>query len=122
MPFSCKIGDSFYLPDDNGRHRWVIITKPNSDGNIVIVNFTDADNVGCSIIFRPGEHNPFTLRTTIFCGKATLVLESKVKPLRVKDYFFFSERQVERIVKHLIGCSHTLPDILAELETQYPNY
>jgi hypothetical protein len=122
MPFTGKVGDSFYLPDNNGRHRWVILTKPNSGGNIVIVNFTDANNLDCSIIFRPGDHNPFKLRTTIWCEKATLVRESQVKILKVKDYFYFNERQIEKIVKHLIGCSHTLPDILAELKAKYLNY
>jgi hypothetical protein len=36
MPFTCKVGDSFYLADSGGHHRYVIITKPNSDGNIVL--------------------------------------------------------------------------------------
>jgi hypothetical protein len=51
MPFTCKVGDSFYLPDNNGRHRWIIITKANAAGYEVIVNFTDANNLDCPVIF-----------------------------------------------------------------------
>jgi hypothetical protein len=122
MPFTCKVGDSFYLPDNNGRHRWVIITKPNSKGCIVIINFTDAINLDCSVIFAPGDRNPFTKRTTICCERATLVYESKLKILKVVDYAYFNERQVEKIIKGVIGSMHTQSDILTELKSQYPNY
>jgi hypothetical protein len=122
MPFTSKVGDSFYLPDNNGRHRWIILTKPNAAGYVVIINFTDANNLDCPVIFVPGDHNPFRLRTTICCLKATLVLESKLKLLKVIDYFYFNERQVEKIIKGAIGSLHTPPDILIELKDQYPNY
>jgi len=122
MPFTCKVGDSFYLPDNNGRHRWVILTKPNSGGCIVIVNFTDANNLGCSVIFAPKDHNPFRLRTTICYEKATLVLESKLRILKVENYAYFNEHQVEKIVKGAIGSMHTPSDILSEIKDQYPNY
>jgi hypothetical protein len=122
MPFTCKVGDSFYLPDNNGRHRWVIITKPNSSGCVVIVNFTDANNLDCSVIFSPGDHNPFTLRTTIYCEKATLVLAAKLKRLKVVDYVYFDERQVKKIVMGVLGSSHTPADILTELKAEYPDY
>jgi len=122
MPFTCKVGDSFYLPDNNGRHRWIILTKPNSSGYVVIVNFTDANNLDCSVIFAPGDHNPFSLRTTICCEKATLVLESKLRILKVVDYIYFNERQVEKIIKGVIGSTHTPLDILTELNDQSPNY
>lgn len=122
MPFTCKIGDSFYLPDNNGRHRWIILTEPNAAGHIVIVNFTDANNLDCSVIFAPKDHNPFIFRTAICCSKATLVLESKLKNLKIMDYFYFNERQVEKIVKGVITSLHTPTDILMELKYQYPDY
>lgn len=122
MPFTCKVGDSFYLPNDNGRHRWVILSKPNSSRCIVIVNFTDATNTACPVIFRPGDHNPFTKRTTICCEKAQLILESKLRALKVVDYANFNEQQVEKIVKGVIDSMDTPLEIVAELKSQYPDY
>jgi hypothetical protein len=119
MPFTCKIGDSFYLPDNNGRHRWIILTKPNSDGHVVIVNFTDANNLACSVILTHKDNKALSLRTTINCEKAALVLESKLKLLKVKDYVYFNELLVAKIVKGVIENRHTPPYIIAELKSQH---
>jgi hypothetical protein len=122
MPFTCKVGDSFYLSDEHRRHRWVILTKPNSAGCVVIINFTDVTNTGCPVVFRPGDHNPFTKRTTIFPQKARLVLESKLKALRVVDYAYFNEQQVEKIVEGAIDSIYTPLEIVTELKSQYPKF
>jgi hypothetical protein len=122
MPFSCKVGDSFYLPDDNGRHRWVILTKPNDGGLVVIVNLTDAHNIDCPIILTPRDNKALKIRTTINCIKSELILKSKAEPLKVKDYAYFNERLVEKIVKEVIINRHTPPYIVAELKSQYPEY
>jgi hypothetical protein len=122
MPFTCKVGDSFYLPDNNGRHRWIILTKPNATGSVVIINFTDANNLDSPVIFAPKDRNPFSLRTTICCAKATLVLESKLKLLKVVEYYYFNEQQVKKIIIGVMGSIHTTTDVLTELKTQYPDY
>ena len=40
MPFNGKPGDSIFIDDLGGGHRYVILTEPDSNGEVVIVSFT----------------------------------------------------------------------------------
>lgn len=123
MPFTCKVGDSFKRPDSNGGHRWVILTRANQSGCIVIVNFTDARNNTCPYVFTPRDHKVFSLKqTTLCCSKATIVSESKLKLLSPRDYEYFDERLVAKIAKAVIENIYTPLEVVAELKTQYPDY
>src|SRR4030066_847539 len=99
MPFTCKIGDSFYLPDIGGRHRYVILTNPNSDGKVVIVNFTDSGNVESPVIFNPKDDKMlFSKRTAVYYAYAKLFPAAKLKKSKIEGWGFCQLNHIKRIV------------------------
>ena len=121
MPFTCKVGDSFYLPDIGGRHRYVILTKPNNDGKVVLVNFTDPQNVECHVIFNPKDDKRlFTKRTGVYYARATLIPTMKLKKSRIDGWEFCQLNHVKRIIIGAFQSQHTPIFILEELRNQYP--
>ena len=56
MPFSGKIGDTLRLRDTGARHRCIILTNHNNDGNVVILNFTTAKHFEWSVTFSPRDN------------------------------------------------------------------
>jgi len=120
MPFTCKVGDSFYLPDTGGRHRYVILTKPNSDSKIVLVNFTDSRNIESPVIFNPKDDKRlFIKRTGVNYAQARLI---KIKGLKdiIDGWEFCQLNHIKRIVTGAFQSQHTPIYILKELSTQYP--
>jgi hypothetical protein len=122
MPFTCKVGDSFYLADSGGHHRYVIITKPNSDGNIVLVNFTSsADYKENLVIFRPKDSRKlFIKRTTVSYGDARFVNATRLAKAKIDNYEFCDLNHIKRIVIGGMQSRHTPLEIIEELKTQYP--
>ena len=121
MPFTCKVGDTFCLADSSGHHRYVILTKPNGDGNIVLTNFTSAEAwKDCSVIFRPRDNKKlFTKRTTIDYSYATLISASKLMESEINNYVFCDLDCVRRIVEGALQSQHTPLEIVKELKSQY---
>ena len=80
MPDTCEVGDSFYITDYRDRHRWVIITQPNSDGKVVLVNFTGvASHKECVVLFQPKDDlELFTKLTTVAYDYAWFADTSKL--------------------------------------------
>jgi hypothetical protein len=121
MPFTCKVGDSFYLHDTGGRHRYVILTKPNSDNQVVLVNFTDSQNIDSPVTFSPkDDKNLFTIRTGIYYAYSQLVSVTKLKKLTITGWEFCQLNHIKRIVIGAFQSQHTPMYILKELSTQYP--
>ena len=114
-----------HLPDIWGGHRYVVLTKPNNDGKVVIVNFTSVrDWKDCPVIFRPKDNKSlFGHLTTISCSDATivsvasLVNEAQDNP---KDYLFCSPRNTQKAIIGTLESQLTPMEILDELGTQYP--
>jgi len=72
-----KIGDTFIpaLPD---AHLWIVLTEPNEEGKVVIVNLTSGV-FDQSCILEPGDH-PFVRHTsTIRYQKAMLCSHEKLE-------------------------------------------
>ncbi len=66
MPFNGKVGDSIFIDDLGGGHRYVILTKPNSNDEVVIVNFTaEAFGKDCTATFRPRDHSKLFSKPTV---------------------------------------------------------
>ena len=65
MPFTGKIVDTLRLTDIGARHRYVILTEPNSDGNVVILNFTTSKHFEWLVTFRPIDNKKlFSVKCT----------------------------------------------------------
>ena len=121
MPFTCKVGDSFYLPDTGGRHRYVILTKPNSDNKVVLVNFTDSRNIESPIIFNPKDDKRlFTKRTGVNYAKARLIQIKVLMESVIDGWEFCQLNHINKIVIGAFQSHHTPIYILKELSTQYP--
>ena len=75
MSFGCKVGDSVFLPDDGGVHRYVVLTNPNKDDGIVIVNFTSAPNPMCDgkVFTRSDNRNLFVKPTVVHYKRAIII-------------------------------------------------
>ena len=121
MPFTCRIGDSFFLPDTGGRHRYVILTNPNSDGKIVLVNFTDSKNVESPVIFHPKDDiRLFNKRTGVYYAWAKLVLAANLTESIIDRWIFCQSDIIKEIVRGAFQSQHTPIEILREISAQYP--
>ena len=125
MPFTGKVGDTLRLRDIGGHHRYIILTKPNSDGNVVIANFTTARHFEWLVTFRPRDNRElFKEKSTVNYNDARIypinVLE-KIAERNPKQYKFCPENLTKRIVIGAFQSLFTPIEILEELRIQYPN-
>jgi len=97
MPFTCKVGDSFYLSDTGGRHRYVILTTQNENGDIILVNFTDSHNVESPVIFNPKDNSKiFYKRTGVHYAFARLISAEKLKKSKINGWQFCQLNHIKK--------------------------
>ena len=124
MPFSCKIGDSFYLKTNsvNPSHRHVIITSRNNDGQVVLVNFTSFHNSKeCCVIFYPKDcRDLFECPTTVAYGRALLLFGDGLKNYAGNNYRYCELNIVKEIIKGAFLSTELAPYFLEEIKRQYP--
>ena len=90
-----RSGDTFLYPLDppNTAHLWIVLTNPDSDGLVLIVNVTttyslDKERVDTTVSLNPGEH-PFVRKPSYLyyrgaMSKKVSDLESEAKAGRLK--------------------------------------
>ena len=122
MPFACSVGDSFLKVDFGDRHRYIVITKPNKDSKVVLVNFTKATPYKeCVVTFEPKENEElFREATTVPYDYADLFSVSKVNKWGNNDYKRCGAYIVDKIVKGAFLSEFPSQDVLDELKEQYP--
>jgi len=121
MPFTCKIGDSFFLPDGGGRHRYVILTDPNKYDKVVLTNFTDARHTAFPVIFNPKDDKRlFTKRTTVQYEYASLIPAKNLTESNIDGWEFCQLNHVKKIVIGAFQSQHTPIFIIEALKVQYP--
>lgn len=125
MPFTGKVGDSIHIDDLGGGHQYVIITKPNSNNEVVIVNFTaEKPHKDCSTTFRRRDDPKLFIKPTVVnYPQATPFPLSALKKEAAKvncNYKFCSENIVRRIIIGAFQSQFTPPRIQRELKAQYP--
>jgi len=122
MPFSCKVGDSFYLSDAGGRHRYVIITQPNDNGDVVVVNFTDARNIDCNLTFTPQDDGRlFKIPTTVYYAYARTMSAQKLSNITIDGYQPCRTNNINKIIEGAFQNLDTPLYIIEELKNQYPS-
>jgi hypothetical protein len=125
MPFTGKVGDTLRLRDIGARHRYIILTKPNSDGNVVIANFTTAGHFEWLVTFRPRDNRElFKEKSTVNYNDArfySISALAKVVERNPKEYVFCPENLTKEIVIGALQSKFTPIEILEELKGQYPN-
>lgn len=124
MPFTGKVGDTLRLRDIGTRHRYIILTKPNSDGNVVITNFTTAKHFEWLVTFRPRDNKElFTKKCTPNYNGARIYPLSalaKIVKRNPKNYVFCPEKLTQRIIIGALQSRYTPIEVLEELKAQYP--
>ena len=127
MSFDCKVGDTAFIDDVGGGHRYVVLTNPNKDDCVVIVNFTSATGrIDDGKIFTSSDdRNLFEWPTVVSYKRAKLF---PVTSLRdevnrrdvVSDYKLCSPNIMAQIIKDAFKSQFTKGDVIEELKTQYP--
>ena len=127
MPFTGKVGDTLYISDSGDGHRHVILTEPNDDDEVVLVNFTSTrlwkDN---SAVFRPRDDKRlFRVETSVRFSDASLVpideLKEKADTKKNKqEYRYCSESNIKRIIRGAFQSDYTPIGIIEELKASYP--
>lgn len=125
MPFSGKPGDTLFLGDTGDGHWYVILTKPNSDGNVVTVNFTTASHFSWLVVLRPKDNKKlFKERCTPNYIDARFRSVSKLAAIagrNPKQYRFCDKDVTKKIIIGAIQSQDTKQELLEELEIQYPS-
>ena len=125
MPFSGKPGDTLFLDDTGNGHWYVILTKPNSDGNVVTVNFTTASHFPWLVVLRPKDNRK------LFKKKCTPnYIDAYFRPVskladsagrNPKQYQFCDKALTKKIIIGAIQSQDTKQELLEELKIQYPS-
>ena len=79
-----NLAETFVL-NAEGAHLWVVITRPDANGSVVIVNFT-SHRAGCdeTCIVEKGEH-PFVTHKTVVAYEKARLCEPKAQDLFKKN-------------------------------------
>lgn len=126
MPFNGKVGDSIVIDDIGGGHRYVILTEPNGNGEVVIVNFT-AYKFGKDPTVKFGRRHPsklFSKPTVVSYPHAYKIDIAKFKSEAARPgckYRYCPADMINRILLGAFQSDFTPTGIQAELETQYPD-
>jgi hypothetical protein len=127
MPFTCKIGDTLRISDSGGRHHYVILTNSNSDGNVVVVNFTTARYWKEWIVDFTKKDNRklFKKKTTVNYADARIISAKKLLAIAnrksIDDYIYCAENIIKEIIIGAFQSQFTPIEIIEELSIQYPN-
>jgi hypothetical protein len=124
MPFSGKPGDTLFLDDAGDGHWYIILTKPNSDGDVVTVNFTTASHFSWLVVLRPRDNrrlfkenctpNYIDARFRSVSRLATIAASNP------KKYQFCDTNITMKIIIGAIQSQDIKQELLEELEIQYP--
>lgn len=129
MPSRCKVGDSACLYDGGGGHRHVVLTNPNKDDSVVIVNFTSAPNCMCDgrVFTRSDNRNLFNRPTVVNYYLARIrSVTSLCEHLELGRGFivtkpkFCPQAITEQIIENAFKSQFTIGDVIEELKIHYP--
>lgn len=125
MPFSGKPGDTLFIHDTSGGHYYIILTKPNSNGDVVTINFTTASHFPQIVVLRPKD-NPELFKKRCWPNYIDARFRSASKLAAIArrnpgQYWFCDEGVTKKIIIGAIQSKDTKQELLEELEIQYPS-
>jgi hypothetical protein len=127
MSFDCKVGDTVFIDDDGGGHRYVVLTNPNRDDCVVIVNFTSATGrINDGKMFTSSDNKRLFENPTVVPYKRAKIypcnsLRAEVNRRDVvSDYKLCPPSIMAQIIKDAFKSQYTEGDVIEELKTQYP--
>jgi len=124
MPFTGKVGDTLRLRDTGARHRYVILTSPNGDGDVIIANFTTAKHHEWFVSFKPrGNKDLFTQRCTVNytnAGFYPLDALKRVAEHNLGEYVFCPLDITNKIITGAFQSRYIALEIVEELKSKHP--
>ena len=127
MSFDCKVGDSAFINDTGDGHRRVVLTKPNKDNCVVIVNFTSArGHINDGKVFTSSDDRNLFPNPTIVTYKFAEIypcnsLRDEVNRKDVvSDYRPCPPSIMVQIINDAFKSPFTQGDVIEELKTHYP--
>jgi hypothetical protein len=125
MPFTGKVGDSLFIQDSGGGHRYVILTEPGDNDDVIVVNFTSASLYkDCTVTFKPrayprlfSKESAVNYPYTISLPLSTLKNEANKPDC---DYRYCPEKMIKLIIG-AFQSQFTPLGIQTELKAQYPD-
>lgn len=127
MSFDCKVGDTAIIDDVGGGHRRVVLTNPNKDDCVVIVNFTSAaGHISDGKTFYSSDNRDLFKHPTVVPYKYAEIypcssLRNEVNRSDVvSDYILCPQSIMEQIIKDAFKSQFTIGDVIEELKAHYP--
>jgi len=127
MSFGCKVGDTAVIRDSGGDHRNVVLTNPNKDDCVVIVNFTSATghisdgkmftSSDSRILFKVPTVVPYIYAKIYPC---TSLRDEVNRRDVVSDYRLCPPSIMLQIIKDAFKSQFTKGEVIEELKTHYP--
>lgn len=127
MQFDCKVGDTVFILDSGGGHRYVVLTTPNKDNRVVIVNFTSATgrisdgkmftSSDGRILFKDPTVVHYRRAMTFPC---TSLRDEVNRRDVVSDYRPCPQNVMKQIIKDAFKSQFTKGEVIEELKTHYP--
>lgn len=128
MSFDCKVSDTIFMWDGGGGHRYVVLTTPNKDDRVVIVNFESATGrISDGKIFTSSDdENLFKCPTVVPYIRAkifpvTSLCDEASRQDVLSHYLFCPQTILEQIIKDAFKSQFTPIEVLTELSVQYPD-
>jgi hypothetical protein len=128
MQFDCNCGDTAFILDAGGGHKYIVLTNPNGDDNVVIVNittFTGLHKDG-KVFSRNDDKDLFPKRSIISYRRAkiypaeTLRAEANRKDV-VNFYKKCPSDIMKRIIKDAFKSQFIKEEVIEELKISYPD-
>lgn len=126
MPFTGKVGDTFWRTDSSGfEHRWVILTNENTNGEIAVINFTDAKSspLRPRLFTQKRYKDQFSKDTTIRIDFADLIKMSQIQLALANGFYregnFCRLDIVNEIVDAIFESENVKIKVGRELKSQY---
>lgn len=128
MPFDCKVGDTAFILDGGGGHKYVVLTNPNTDGKVVRVNFTTSINrADGGKLYTPSDDKdlfqfpsivPYKLAELYPCD----VLREQANRKDVVNHYKPCPQDImKQIIQDAFESQFTKSDVIEELRVSYPN-
>jgi len=126
MPFIGKVGDTFFRNDSGDGHSYVILTPPNKNGKVVVVNFTEATYyLECFVTFsRRDDHRLFSKKTTVNYGRAMFIDQKTTRkyisrnPKLIRPYC--QPHILKKVIKGAFLSKSLHEKFITELRKYYP--
>lgn len=108
------IGDTYWIedPSSNKTHLYFVITEPDKNNRVLLVNMTDIDNISDrSCVIEPKDHKAVSKKSAIHYGNPIYARAKKIeRAVKETERFQFgpgtSDELIEKIQRGALSSQH----------------